>query len=120
MKVSERGLYLAERTPGADETVIQLFGFLHDCQRKTEGIDQRHGLRAGEHIKNIRNNLLKGLTDDQFEKLEYAITFHNAGLTDDDPTIGCCWDADRLEIGRVGMRIKKRFMSTEAGKRLAR
>ena len=37
--------------------------------------------------------------------------------TTDDPTIGTCWDADRLDIGRVGIIPHERFMSTAAGKR---
>jgi uncharacterized protein len=36
------------------------------------------------------------------------------------PTIGTCWDADRLDLGRVGARPDPKYMSTEARKRAAR
>jgi uncharacterized protein len=44
---------------------------------------------------------------------------HAEGHTSDDPTIGVCWDADRLDLGRVGMRPRARYMSTAAGRKLA-
>ena len=31
-----------------------------------------------------------------------------------DPTIGCCWDADRLELARFGRHPIARFLSTAA------
>ncbi|MGB5446898.1 MAG: hypothetical protein WBM99_15485, partial [Psychromonas sp.] len=33
-----------------------------------------------------------------------------------DPTIGTCWDADRLDLGRYGIYPKAQFLSTEAAK----
>jgi uncharacterized protein len=63
---------------------------------------------------------LLGLDRDRLALLEHAIRHHTAGLTSADPTIGTCWDADRLDLGRVGMRPRERFMSTWAGRRRAR
>ncbi|TML82741.1 MAG: hypothetical protein E6G09_09645, partial [Actinobacteria bacterium] len=37
------------------------------------------------------------------------------GLTTTNPTIGCCWDADRLDLGRVGIEPDPELMSTIAG-----
>jgi uncharacterized protein len=51
---------------------------------------------------------------------EHAIRHHTAGLTSADPTIGTIWNADRLDLGRVGMRPRERFISTWAGRRRAR
>ena len=34
-------------------------------------------------------------------------------------TIGTCWDADRLDLGRVGVIPSVDFMSTHAGKKAA-
>ena len=33
--------------------------------------------------------------------------------------VGTCWDADRLDIGRVGIVPHERYMSTAAGRRRA-
>ena len=35
--------------------------------------------------------------------LRYACTHHSDGLTTGDLTVLTCWDASRLELGRVGI-----------------
>jgi uncharacterized protein len=55
----------------------------------------------------------------RFDLLNEAIRLHTSGLTTNEPTIGTCWDADRLDIGRVGMTPIAEYMSTEAGKGMA-
>jgi len=52
--------------------------------------------------------------------LDYAIRHHVDGDVSDDPTIGTCWDADRLDLGRVGIVPDERYMSTARGKELSR
>jgi uncharacterized protein len=37
-------------------------------------------------------------------------------LTSEVPTIGVCWDADRLDLTRVGIMPDPEFFSTAAGK----
>ena len=44
-----------------------------------------------------------------------AIEFHSGGDTHSDPTIQSCWDADGLDLGRVGIRPSARYMSAVAG-----
>jgi hypothetical protein len=41
---------------------------------------------------------------------------HEWGDVSSDPTIGCCWDADRLELSRLSRRPKERFLSTVAAR----
>ena len=60
------------------------------------------------------------LEPDRLALLEYAIRHHTGGRTSDDPTIGTCWDADRLDIGRVGIIPHQRYMSTKPGRRRAK
>jgi uncharacterized protein len=55
----------------------------------------------------------------RFGLLKEAIRLHTTGQTTNEPTIGTCWDADRLYIGRVGMTPSAEYMSTEAGKDMA-
>ena len=45
------------------------------------------------------------LNDDDFDLLFVACAGHTDHPTDDDPTVQACWDADRLDLGRVGARI---------------
>jgi len=33
---------------------------------------------------------------------------------DADPTVQTCWDADRLDLGRVGIKPAARYLSLEA------
>ena len=35
-------------------------------------------------------------------------------------TIGTCWDSDRLDIGRVGIKPHEKFMTNEEAQRIAR
>ncbi len=42
----------------------------------------------------------------------YAVEFHAYGRVSDDPTIGTCWDADGLQLTRIGTTINPRLPST--------
>ncbi len=39
---------------------------------------------------------------------------HTFGLCSDDPTVGVCWDADRLHLPRVGTTVDPELISTAA------
>lgn len=118
-RVEAHGRRLAAATAGADEVVVRLFGILHDVERQNESYDPQHGPRAAKLIRHFRDDLF-AITDDQLELLTYACQCHADGFTSDDPTIGCCWDADRLDLPRVGIRPESTYMSTPMGRSLAR
>jgi len=98
-RVLENGLHLATLT-GADPEVVGLFAILHDCRRTNEGLDHQHGLAAAKFAKSLRGDLIS-LDDDQFSLLYEACADHTDGRTEADVTIQTCWDADRLDLGRV-------------------
>lgn len=102
----------------ADVTVAKLFAVFHDAQRWNESTDPEHGFRGAELAITLHGELFK-VSDEQLDSLVYACHYHNHGRTPDDLTIGCCWDADRLDLPRVGIRPRSRFMSTAEGKRRA-
>ncbi|HUR00758.1 MAG TPA: hypothetical protein VM166_15010, partial [Gemmatimonadaceae bacterium] len=56
--------------------------------------------------------------DDRFEKLFEACRLHTDGLTDADPTLQACWDADRLDLGRVGVTPKADRLCTDTARDL--
>ena len=114
-RVETVGLALCKET-GADEAVIRLFAILHDSCRLDDGADPLHGPRAADMLGEIAGSL-RMLDPDRLALLEYAIRHHTGGRTSDDPTIGACWDADRLDLGRVGIVPHERFVSTESGHR---
>ena len=110
-RVQENGLKLAKYN-GADKDVVRLFSFLHDCCRENDSADPDHGPRAAEFAKTLRDELIIA-TDEQFERLVTAIRDHTHELHHVDITIATCWDADRLDIGRVGMRPERRYLNTK-------
>ena len=50
------------------------------------------------------------------DMLVHACEFHSDGLTEADATIQACWDADRLDLGRVGIRPDPRRLCTAAAR----
>ena len=116
-RVERNGLLLAART-GVDGDIVRMFALFHDCCRRHDGTDRGHGARGAELAARLRG-VLFDLPDDAFELLQAACTWHTDRLHHRDPTIGTCWDADRLDLGRVGVTPEARFMSTGAGRALA-
>jgi uncharacterized protein len=113
-RVDAFGQNIAESS-GADLIVVRLFALLHDSCRQDDGADLDHGPRAAEMLDRIVPTVF-AIDLGRFGLLKEAIRLHTSGLTTNDPTIGTCWDADRLDIGRVGMTPNEKYMSTEAGK----
>jgi uncharacterized protein len=115
-RVLHHGRYLAGKS-GADSQVIELFALLHDSQLENEWRDPGHGVRAAEFAASL-NGKLFNLTDHQLEKLIAALSGHSDGDIADDVTIQTCWDADRLDLGRVGKVPEARFLSMHAAQRI--
>ena len=116
-RVEENGLMLSEMT-GADKMVVRYFAYIHDCQRWNEDDDPEHGPRAAVYARKNRN--LIDLNDDQFQKLlkackdhTYAMPSHHESI---DATLATCWDADRLDIGRVGLDVDSQYLFTDFAK----
>lgn len=116
-QVERNALLLAPET-GADPIVIRLFALFHDSCRLNEGVDDGHGPRGAKYAASLRDSLYH-LDDDRFTLLTYACQWHTDADHHADPTIGTCWDADRLDLGRVGVIPDPKFMSTARGRALA-
>ena len=116
-RVEQNGLLLATRT-NADATVVRLFALFHDSCRLNEGTDDGHGARGAEYATTLRGDLYH-LDDAAFALLHDACVWHTDRDHSPDPTIGTCWDADRLDLGRVGMIPNAKYMSTAFGKEIA-
>ena len=46
-----------------------------------------------------------------------ACKYHSDGLVEGDITVQTCWDSDRLELGRVGIKPSPQRLCTEFAKR---
>ena len=117
-RVEKYGLRIA-RYSGADATVVRLFALFHDAARVNNDIDEEHGPRAAELAKELCN-ILYTLDDSRFDLLYEACKYHADGGLTSDPTIGTCWDADRLDLWRVHVQPDEKFMNTARGQELAR
>ncbi len=117
-RVERNALLLASRT-GADVTVVRLFALFHDSRRRNEFIDPQHGQRGATLAAEMRGTHFE-LSDAAFAQLVHACAWHTAEQQNPDPTIGTCFDADRLDLGRVGVIPDEGFMSTDFGREIAR
>lgn len=115
-RVAEFGERVGQES-GADLVVVRLFALFHDSRRENEGDDPGHGARGAALARELRGRLFE-LDDLRLGLLEKACVHHTDGTVTDEPTLGTCWDADRLDLGRVGVRTSPRYLSTDAAKRL--
>ncbi len=115
--VEENALRLSVWT-GAQRAVIRLFAPLHDVAREDDTFDPEHGRRAAALLPALNRRLFH-LSEEHLVMLQTAIAGHADGTCSDDPTIGTCWDADRLDLTRFGTAPAESLMSTAEGKRLA-
>jgi uncharacterized protein len=111
-RVWENGLRLAE-TNGADADVVKLFALFHDSRRENDGTDPDHGRRGTALARQLRGELFD-LPDAAFDLLCVACDWHTDAVTHPDPTVQACWDADRLDLGRVGMVPNRKYLNTAA------
>lgn len=95
--------------------VVRHFAYLHDKCRLDNGTDLEHGVRSAEMLPSIRNTILKDFTDEEFSLLEQACRYHTTKRRTGVPTIDVCFDADRLDLGRVGIVPNPKKMATPQG-----
>ena len=113
-RVIENGLRVAESN-GADSEVVALFALFHDSRRVNQHRDDGHGQRGGELARSLRGTLVH-LDDARFDLLYEACLLHTDGHTTGDPTMLACWDADRLDLGRVGITPRSELLCTDAAR----
>ena len=95
--------------------VVRYFAYLHDKCRLNDWADLEHGVRTADMLPTIRNTILKDFTDEEMALLEKACRYHTTEQRTGIPTIDVCFDADRLDLGRVGIEPNPKLMATEQG-----
>lgn len=100
----------------ADLRVVELFALLHDSCRRNDSHDPKHGPRAAEFARTLNGQLFT-LDKPDLETLLLAIRDHTSGYVHEDPTISACWDADRLDLPRVGITPRLSYLGTEAARK---
>jgi len=110
-RVLENGVLISESSD-ADVDVVAAFAVIHDSQRFTEANDPDHGPRAA--LVASKNWELFGLSSSQAWMLFTACDGHTTGRYYPHSTIQTCWDADRLDLGRVGITPDPDRLCTDA------
>jgi len=107
-RVLDNGLQIA-RTTEADPHVVALFAVFHDACRLNDHSDPWHGPRAAALVEDLAA-LIPVLSPGDRACLAEACDGHTKGKVHDDPTIGACWDADRLDLARVGITPRASYL----------
>jgi len=110
-RVRRNGLLLAEHCE-ADRLVVEWFAFVHDLERRDDFKDPKHGHRAANLAEDLNGRFMH-LSARQLDMLQTACTGHSRGHTKAEVTVMTCWDADRLDLGRVGIYPSARYLCTE-------
>lgn len=113
-RVYSNGLHLAEKT-GANTQVVALFSVFHDAGRANDGRDLMHGLRGANLALQLHGEYFN-LSVPDLERLRIACTYHTTKTTHDDITVQTCFDADRLDLARVGKMPDSKYLCTVSAK----
>ena len=111
-RVLHHGQRIAKVRDG-DLLVVELFAFLHDSCRLDDYRDPLHGERGAEFAYGVNGQFFH-LGGQQLDNLCFDIRHHSGGDISTNATIQTCWDADRLDLGRVGIIPSPKFLSKEA------
>lgn len=133
LRVLTNGLIIADAGEKVHRDVLIAFAFVHDAFRTTDDYDPLHGSRAYDALHDYLNKNLN-LDDHKIQLLAFACKYHSEGYnanninfdsfpeevtirnTTDANTIGACWDADRLDLLRVGVFPDEMYLTTNTAK----
>ena len=100
----------------ADPIIVRLFAVLHDAKRESEYADPEHGHRASMLVSDYNGQYFQ-LDNDRVQILQEAIALHADGHRSKNVTIGTCWDADRLDLARLRIIVRPKYLSTKVASR---
>ena len=113
-RVRANGLMLAAQT-GANPQVVELFAFFHDSRRVNEWEDAGHGARGAALAGELRGRFFEA-SDEEMDQLTAACQGHSDGHRTGNTTVMTCWDADRLDLLRVGITPRADRLCTAAAR----
>lgn len=74
-----------------------------------------HGARGAALANRLKGQYFDA-TDDVMDSVYLACVRHSDGMTQGDATVLTCWDADRLDLRRVGITPRVEHLGTEAAR----
>ena len=114
MRVLYDGRLLADME-SANMRFVELFCLLHDTQRRNEYKDPSNGNRAARYAQSLRGVWFY-VINEEMDLLTEALKYHSDGYTEADITVQVCWDADRLDLSRVGIKPAPHKLCTAPAK----
>lgn len=111
-RVLINGLMLKQMLPDyVCEDTIFLFALFHDSKRVNEGHDILHGMRGADYFKQCFDSgfIDPTLLGSESKSLSIissvvkACSYHTLNLFDGNSKVAACYDADRLDLERVGI-----------------
>lgn len=118
LRVIDIGMRLADADPRVDRDVIVAFGLLHDSARTHDNYCEEHGPNSLNVIRALDSCI--PLDDNQKLMLSFACVNHTSADCNHfplfEPTLHACFDADRLDLWRVGIVPDSKYLFTDAGK----
>lgn len=119
--VALTGLFISRLTGGASMPFLYVFAMLHDMCRLNDDHDPAHGERASMlFARLVMHPGVQGFGpyEPATEDMIYALAHHVGAPHARDHAnlnVGICWDADRLNLWRVGVRPDPAYLTTEVG-----
>lgn len=116
--------------PETERHCVEIFALTHDLGRVDDNGGNQHALDGADYFREYATAVFPDMEDRALDWVETAIRHHSDGLTADVADrqglfahlageresvrlmIGCCWDADRLDLLRLGMSPRAEKMST--------
>lgn len=103
-----------------NSNVFELFALLHDSKREDEFEDKNHGKRAALFVKELVDKSVINLSKEDKNRLIFACSNHTKSNKRaklyHDMVVQICFDADRLDIGRVGTVPEQSYFCTQYAK----
>lgn len=109
-RVHANGMFLAAAN-GADREVVELFALFHDSRRLNDNADPEHGPRGAELAARLHGTLLI-LDAQKLATLLTACRLHTTARTHENLTVQTCFDADRLDLARIGKVVDPAYLCT--------
>ena len=100
---------------GANRHVVELFAFFHDACRVNEYDGEGHGARGATLAGRLKGRFFDA-TDSEMDQFSQACRYHSDGRNRGDATVLTCWDADRPDLGRVGIAPRADRLCTAAAR----
>lgn len=131
-RVHRYGLLLAESLQLSDDEkmAVALFAWTHDLARTDDGGGNQHAIDGAKYVEVITQKIFDNFPDHILDIVRSAIRYHSDGMCAEEALhefpmekystfsrdeilniLGCCWDADRLDLLRLGIIPKASHMS---------